>query len=227
MALNPRVALAGMFVGPVARLAGDSRSSAIVKTAVSGPCLLGVAGLAGDTQADLRVHGGAGKALHQFPAEHYARLAAAFPAARHLEPGGLGENISTHGLSEEEVCIGDVFRLGGALIQVSQMRTPCWKIEHRVAGEGVAAFIAEQGLLGWYYRVLEAGVIAVGDWVEHVARSPDAISLADFWRQIRVQRPEPETLCRLASLSGLDERWAAKLTQRAEWLRHNATGSGL
>ena len=223
--MSPRIALAGMFVGRVALLAGDSRSSAIVKVAVSGPCLLNAEGLTGDTQADRRAHGGGGKALHQYPAEHYARLAAAFPEAQNLAPGGLGENISTRGLTEEDVYIGDVFRLGGARIQVSQPRTPCWKIDHRTACQGVSAFIAEHGLAGWYYRVLEAGEIAAGDWLEHIGRPADAVSLAEFWREIRAPHPSLEALGRLARASGLDAQWTDKLTQRAEWLRNNGPGS--
>ena len=223
--MNPRIAVDGLYAGQVARLAGDSRSSAIVKTAVRGRCLLAAEGLSGDTQADRRVHGGDGKALHHYPAEHYARLAAAFPAAQHLAPGGLGENISTRGLTEGDVCIGDVFRLGGARIQVSQPRTPCWKIDHRTACEGVSAFIGEHGLAGWYYRVIEAGEIAAGEWLEHVERPADAVSLAEFWRVIREPRPSLESLLRLAHADGLDAQWAGKLTQRAGWLRNNGSGT--
>jgi len=226
MALNPQIAIDGLFAGQVAPLAGDGRSSAIVKMPVGGRCRLTTEGLAGDTQADRRAHGGGGKALHQFPAEHYARLAKAFPAAQNLVPGGLGENVSTRGLTEEDVCIGDIFRLGGARIQVSQPRTPCWKIDHRTACEGVSAFIAGHGLAGWYYRVLEAGEVGAGDSLEHLERPADAVTLAEFWRVIRTPRPAIDALLRLAYASGLDAQWAGKLTQRAEWLRNNAQGSG-
>lgn len=225
MALNPSIAIDGLFAGQVAQLKGDSRSSAIVKTPVSGRCRLTADGLAGDTQADRAVHGGNGKALHHYPAEHYAQLAAAFPDARNLAPGGLGENISTRGLTERDVCIGDVFCIGSARIQVSQPRTPCWKIDTRTACEGVSAFIGEHGLAGWYYRVLEAGEVAAGDRLEHLERPADAVTLAEFWRVIRAQRPPLDALLRLAHASGLDDAWAGKLMQRAEWLRNNSQGS--
>jgi MOSC domain-containing protein YiiM len=221
MALNPAIAIDGLFAGQVALLEGDSRSSAIAKTAVSGRRLLDVDGLAGDAQADRRVHGGPGKALHHYPAEHYARLAAAFPAAQHLLPGGLGENISTHGLTENDVCIGDVFAVGDARIQVSQPRTPCWKIDTHTACEGVATYIGEQGLAGWYYRVLAAGDIAAGDLLQHIDRAADAVSLAEFWRVIGATRPSIAALSRLAGASGLEAQWVAKLGQRTEWLRRN------
>jgi MOSC domain-containing protein YiiM len=223
MALIARVLADGLFAGQVVQLAGDSRSSAIAKTAVSGRRLLTDEGLAGDAQADRRVHGGDGKALHHFPAEHYARLAAAFPDGQHLTPGGLGENLSTRGLTEKEVCIGDVFRLGQARIQVSQPRTPCWKIDHRTASDGVSAFIAEHGLAGWYYRVLAPGEIAAGDWLEHLERPAGAVTLAEFWRVVRAPRPSIAELCRLAGAAGLDAQWTGKLMQRAEWLRNNGS----
>lgn len=225
MALNPPVLIEGLYAGQVALLAGDSRSSAIVKSAVAGRRLLSADGLAGDTQADRRVHGGGGKALHQFPAEHHERLAAAFPAAQNLAPGGLGENLSTHGMTEEQVCIGDVFRLGGARIQVSQPRTPCWKIDRRTACEGVAAHIAEHGLAGWYYRVLAPGEIAASDRLEHIERPADAVSLAEFWRVTGAPRPSIDALLRLAHASGLDPQWTGRLTQRAEWLRNNGNAT--
>lgn len=225
VALNLRTAADGLFIGQVAWLPGDGRGSAIAKSAVNGRCLLTAHGLAGDTQADRSAHGGRGKALHQYPAEHHERLAAAFPTARDLKPGGLGENLSTRGLTEKDVCIGDVFRLGAARIQVSQPRTPCWKIDHRTGCEGVAAFIAEHGLAGWYFRVLEEGEVAAGDWLEHLERPGQTVTLAEFWRVIRDPRPPIEALLRAAHAGGLDEQWAGKLGQRAEWLRNNASGS--
>ena len=223
--MNPRISIDGLFVGQVARLSGDSRSSAIAKTPAIGRCQLLNDGLVGDIQADRRVHGGAGKALHQYPAEHYARLAALFPEAQHLSPGGLGENLSTRGMTEENVCIGDIFRIGTARIQVSQPRTPCWKIDNRTACEGVSAYIGEHGLAGWYYRVLDEGELEAGDSLEHVERPADAVSLTEFWRVIHAQRPPIDALCRLAYASGLDAQWAAKILQRVEWLRNNGQGS--
>lgn len=225
MALNLPTTIDGLFIGQVAQLAGDSRSSAIVKASFSGRCLLTAHGLTGDTQADRNAHGGEGKALHQYPAEHYARLAAAFPEAQHLGPGGLGENVSTRGLTEADVCIGDVFRIGAARIQVSQPRTPCWKIDHRAGNPGVAAFIAEHGLSGWYYRVLETGEIAAGDSMEHIERPADAVTLAEFWHVTHARRPSIDALGRLAYATGLDPQWAGKLAQRIEWLRNNGPES--
>lgn len=217
----PPISIDGLYVGQVALLPGDSRSSAIAKTIVAGPCFIGTGGLHGDTQADRRVHGDAGKAVHHYPAENYAHLARAFPDALHLAPGGLGENISSHGLSEDNVCIGDVFRAGSARLQVSQPRTPCWKIDSRTGCEGVAAYVAAHGLAGWYYRVLDEGECRAGDLLEHLERPPAAVTLAEFWRVTRSPRPALDALLRLAYAEGLDPAWTGKLMQRIEWLRNN------
>jgi MOSC domain-containing protein YiiM len=117
-----------------------------------------------------------------FPQEHHAALARAFPDARHLVPGGLGENLSTAGITEETACIGDIFALGSVRLQIAQPRTPCWKIDARCGVEGVAAHVAEHGIAGWYFRVLEPGECAAGDALIHLERAPAAVSLARFNR---------------------------------------------
>ena len=89
------VVVDGLFRGKVGFLPGESRGSAIAKEALAGPCVIGHDGLVGDEHADPRAHGGPEKAVHLFPQEHHAALARAFPNARHLVPGGLGENLST------------------------------------------------------------------------------------------------------------------------------------
>lgn len=153
-----------IFAGPVSSLP-DGTPTGIFKRERTEPVWLGAAGLAGDAQADRRVHGGPDKALHQYPVAHYARLAAAFPqAAPLLVPGSMGENLSVPGWDETNVRIGDIFRFGGARIQVSMPRKPCWKIDRRFGAEGMAMknFIAEEGLTGWYFRVLMEGEVAPG-----------------------------------------------------------------
>jgi MOSC domain-containing protein YiiM len=136
MELIAPVVVSGIFAGRIGLLPGESRGSAIAKDVLAGPARIGSDGLEGDEHADPRAHGGAEKAVHLFPLEHYEALARAFPEARHLHPGGLGENLSTRGLTEDAVCIGDVFTLGGVRLQIAQPRTPCWKIDARCGVEG-------------------------------------------------------------------------------------------
>jgi len=127
-------------------------------------------GLDGDEQADLRVHGGADKAIHHYPADHYAWWREVLGANPFLESAGaFGENVATDGLTEADVCIGDHWRLGTALVEVSQGRQPCWKLDHRF-GATVMARMVKSRRSGWYYRVLDEGEVASGDTLTLVDR---------------------------------------------------------
>ncbi len=221
MELIAPVIVSGIFTGRVGRLPGESRGSAIAKEPLAGPVRIGRDGLEGDEHADPRAHGGPEKAVHLFPLEHYDALARTFPEARHLHPGGLGENLSTRGITEDSACIGDIFTLGGVQLQISQPRTPCWKIDARCGVEGVAAHVAEHGLAGWYFRVLVAGECSAGDALTHVERLPGAVSLARFNRSLREARPTLQVLELLASAPGLAPDWVRKIRSRIEWLQNN------
>ncbi len=221
MELIAPVIVSGVFAGRVGRLPGESRASAIAKEALAGPVWIGIDGAEGDEHADPRVHGGPEKAVHLLPQEHYEALARAFPEARHLIPGGLGENLSTRGLTEDRACIGDEFTLGSARLQITQPRTPCWKIDARCGVEGMAAHVAGHGIAGWYFRVLAAGACAAGDTLVHVARPPGAVSLECFNRTLREVRPSPRVLDMLASAPGLAPDWIRKIRGRIEWLQNN------
>ena len=212
----------GVYIGGIVPLPPEGQATGIFKHPAAGPVRLTRQGLVGDAQADRRVHGGPDKALHHYAAENYPRLAAAFPAqAAQLVPGSIGENLSTRGWTEESVCIGDVFRVGGARVQVSQPRSPCWKIDHKFAAAGMSRFIAEAGITGWYYRVVEEGELAPGDPFELLERPAPAATLARLWRTGLMHRPDEAELAALAATPGLAAGWVRKLEERAEWLRRH------
>jgi len=214
--------IAAVFTGGVRPLPPEGHPSGIFKTAVDGPVPLGPEGLQGDEQADRRVHGGMWKALHHYAAENYAKLAAAFPdKAALFVPGSLGENVSTTGWDEDSVCIGDVFRIGSATVQVSQPRQPCWKINHKFGEEELMRFVAEHCVAGWYYRVLEGGTIAAGDPFELLGRNAEPVTLRRLWFAHRAHRPDPAELARLRETPGLSPNWVQKLDERIVWLRRN------
>jgi MOSC domain-containing protein YiiM len=168
------------------------------------------------------VHGGPERALHHYAADNYPVLAAAFPELEsQLVAGSLGENLSSLGLTEETACIGDTFRLGGARIQVSQPRSPCWKIDCKFGATGLSRFIAERGLAGWYYRVLQAGDLRTGDALELIERNPEPISLRRLWQAHVAHRPEADELAACAATPGLTAGWVRKLSERLDWLRRN------
>ena len=209
-----------LYIGTIALLPGRGRSTGMFKHAVDMPIELGREGFIGDQQADRTVHGGPEKAVHLYPAEHYAQLATRFPdAAAALVPGSLGENISCTGFTEADICLGDVFQLGTARLQLSQPRNPCWKIDARFGCDGMAAFIAESGLAGWYWRVLQPGRVAPGDCLRHVDRPPATMSLARAQAIWRIHRPPLADLECLAASPALAPAWRQKIVDRVQWLR--------
>ena len=212
-----------LFIGGVSPLPDSGRPTGIFKHPLAAATHLGSTGFAGDQQADRRVHGGPEKAVHLYPAVHYARLAAAFPeVAGQLVPGSLGENISSPTVDEGQVHIGQLFHLGDAVLQVCQPRNPCWKIDARFGVEGMAAFIAENRLTGWYFRVLQPGMVAPDATLEAAAPAPGATSLAAALQLWQAHRPPPQALRELAATPGIASGWRQKINERANWLAAQA-----
>jgi MOSC domain-containing protein YiiM len=219
---RPDAAILGLYAGQVRPMPGDGRPTAIFKQALAQPARIGWQGIEQDVQADRRVHGGLEKALHHFPLDNHRRLARQFPElAPRFVAGSIGENISTEGFDEAAVCIGDVYALGSARIQLNQPRSPCWKIDAKFGQEGITRYIAEQGISGWYYRVLAPGEAQVGEAFTLLERNADPVSLAELWQIARARRPPAEALQRIADTPGLNEAWRQKLLQRLDWLRRN------
>lgn len=211
-----------LYLGTIRPLPESGRPTGMYKQAANGPVDIGLEGIVGDHQADRRVHGGPDKALHLYPAAHYARLAERFPeAAAQLIPGSLGENISTAELDEHAVRIGDIWRLGTARLQVCQPRSPCWKIDERMAADGMAEFIAHERLTGWYWRVLTPGRARAEDGLS--LETPGTIPLAEAQVLWQMHRPPVNALQALADTPGIAENWRAKMLQRLTWLRQHPT----
>ena len=152
-----------LLVGRAVPFTRPGSHSAIAKQPTAGPVAVGSEGLAGDEQGDRRVHGGVYKALQHYPFEHYHHWRAQLDHSPLLErPGAFGENISTTGLGEADLCLGDVLRCGNALLQVAQTRQPCWKLNDRFGVKDMSLRVQRSGLCGWYYQVLEPGELQVG-----------------------------------------------------------------
>ena len=205
--------LAGM-VQPLARGEG----SAIAKSALSGRVRIGFLGILGDEQADLRVHGGPDKALHHYPADHYARWAQAAVDHPLLNaPGAFGENISTVGMVENEVCIGDRFRCGTALLEISQGRQPCWKQAARMEWGGLPAMMVRERRSGWYYRVIEEGGAEAGNLITLVDRPLPGWSVARVFGLLIAgdHKHDPAALTVLAGMEPLFEGWRTRAAELA------------
>jgi MOSC domain-containing protein YiiM len=190
-------------VGTIAPLGPQNVPSAFVKRPVAGPVMAKTLGLIGDQQADLRVHGGPDKAIYCYPMEHYAKWLAERPSAEELlMPGGFGENLTTRGLDEDLVCIGDVLRIGGVTVQVTRPREPCFKLGLRFKDPQILRELLRSGRSGWYLRVLEPGLVEAGASIIRNSHPNPAWSVARLSRGLG-PHATIEELAELAELPGL------------------------
>ena len=209
--------IAAVQIGPIRPLGPKAVPSAIVKTPVAGPVAVGPLGLAGDAQGDPQRHGGVDKAVHVYPMAHYAVWALDLPAqANRFTPGAFGENIVLDGWTEADVCIGDLFRLGSALVELSQARQPCWKLNLRFGLPDMARRVQDSGRTGWYLRVLVPGSVAAGDRMALAARRDPGWDLARVQRLLYRDAVDREALAEFAGLAGLSASWRALAMRRLE-----------
>jgi MOSC domain-containing protein YiiM len=189
-----------VLTGPAVAYTRPGSRSGIAKSPLAGPVQVGQGGLAGDEQGDLRVHGGPDKAIHHYPRDHYAAWQAEVGGHPLLaRAGAFGENISSQGVTEQDLCLGDRLRLGTAVVEVSQGRQPCWKLSDRFGIADMARRVQDSGRSGWYYRVLEPGQVAAGDDLVLLARPhPD-------WSLSRVTRLLYQRTLDRAELEGVLE----------------------
>jgi MOSC domain-containing protein YiiM len=196
---------------------GREVRTSIFKTPVSGPVMVRRHNLDGDRQSDLEVHGGEFKAVYGYAAEHYEWWRTAL--GRDLEPANFGENLTIHGLPENAVSIGDVFRMGEAELEAIAPRLPCFKLGLRFGDAHMVQRFAEARRWGIYFRVVKEGALAAGDSVERVHADPAAIPVSEIARVYVFDRGDFATMKLLAAHERLDPSWrehfAAKLAGRA------------
>lgn len=199
-----------IFIGRLAPLGPRGVPSGIDKQPALGPQAVTMLGLAGDHQGDTRHHGGPEKALHHYPRDHYAAWLEDGIAA---DAPGFGENISTLGMTEADICIGDVYALGSSVIEVSQGRQPCWRLNARFDRDNMAFLVQKTGRTGWYYRVLEEGTICPGDLLTLKHRAQPQWPLARIIDLLYTKTMDMEALAALAKLPELAASWR-ELAQR-------------
>lgn len=161
--------IAAICAGPAKTLSwrGEQVRTAIFKTPVDA-AEIGPLGLAGDEQANLKVHGGPDKAVYAYAAEHYPWWRERLPGVE-LPFGAFGENLTIVGFDDAGACIGDVYRAGSARLQAVQPRLPCAKLGLRFDDPGMVKRFAESLRLGVYFRVLEPGTVRRGDAFERIS----------------------------------------------------------
>lgn len=193
-------------------LPGTDLPSAIQKQPVAGALFMGRLGLTGDEQADLVHHGGPDKAVHVYSSDRFPYWEEAFGTT--LGPGAFGENLTVAGLTEADVQIGDIYRMGEALVQVCQPRVPCNKVNLKFGRTDVLQRIIETGYSGYYLRVLQEGHVQAGDLVTLVERNPAAPTVL-LCNQVRFHQPENrEAMQRLLETPAFAEAWLNGLRKR-------------
>lgn len=188
--------------------------SAIFREPTSGPIALGYRGLAGDQVADTKHHGSLDQAVCCQPLAHYAHWNAVFGAE--LEAGAVGENWTVTEVDETAVCIGDVYRVGTAKVQVSAPRYPCSKQERKTGIPGFLKAILAEQKTGWYLRVLTPGTVQVGDTLTLEARPYPDITLAEINAAVFGEVPDPAVAGKHLALPELAEGWKQILRGRLE-----------
>jgi MOSC domain-containing protein YiiM len=154
--------------------------TAILKEPVAGAIPLRRLGLEGDGQADPRYHGGPDKAVYLYPFEHYAYWTGIL-GRKDLSPGAFGENLTTEGILETDVRIGDVFEVGSARVRVTQPRTPCAKLGAKFGSMGFVRLFASAGRPGFYLSVVEEGMVEAGDRIVLVSTERERPTVAEVF----------------------------------------------
>lgn len=197
---------------------GATVMTGIFKEPVEGRVTLRRLNLDGDQQADPSVHGGVDKAVYAYPAEHYNFWRTELPDME-LPPGMFGENLTTEGLLEDAVNIGDRFRLGSAELMVTQPRLPCYKLGIRFGRDDMVKRFLASGRTGFYFSVLREGTAGAGDEIEPSGRDEHQICVADITHLYVAKHysaTEMERLRRAAQLEALPENWRDHFRMRTQ-----------
>jgi MOSC domain-containing protein YiiM len=181
-------------------------TTGIFKEPVSGPVMLRTLNLEGDKQADLSVHGGADKAVYAYPVEHYEYWRGEFPDMQ-LNWGMFGENFTVQGLREEEVNIGDRFRIGDDVVMVSEPRLPCFKLAVKFGRDDIVKRFLASRRTGFYLRVIQEGLVKAGDAIERLSRDAHQITVTDITRVYTFEKDDVATLSRAVQVEALSGAW--------------------
>lgn len=190
--------------------------TAIFKQPVAGQIRLSSLNFDGDEQGDPVHHGGADKAVCVYAFEHYPYWEQTL--GQPLEIGAFGENLTTRGFVEADVCIGDIFRLGEAVVQVSQPRQPCYKLSLRHGRADMPNIVTQTGYTGYYLRVLSEGFVSKGDRLSLESRHPGAFTVSAANRVMHEEKQDAEAIRALLAVDALSASWRTTLRKRLDRL---------
>jgi MOSC domain-containing protein YiiM len=203
---------------------GQTFKTSIFKEPVLGHLMMRRLDLDGDKQADLTVHGGPYKAVYAYPSEHYAFWRSELPEMD-LQWGAFGENLATEGLNESDTHIGDRFRIGEAVVMVTQPRVPCFKLAAKFQRDDILKRFLVSGRSGFYFSVMEEGMVAAGDTIERIQRDDNGISVTDINNLFRGER-DIALLRRAIVLDALPMDWREHFSEKLARLEHEGVDAG-
>ncbi len=206
---TPFMTIDALLVGTPVPFRGDDYS-AIAKRPVDGPVQITWDGFVGNQVADPIHHGGWDKAIHLYPRDHYDWWRAAKPGHPLLDaPGAFGENIASRGMTEADLCLGDRFTLGSAIVEVSHGRQPCWKLDHRFGARDVMATIVKTARCGIYFRVIREGEAVAGTRMDLIDRPLPDWNIDRIFRLLigGGHKRDPNAVRALADMPLLAEAW--------------------
>ncbi len=194
---------------------GKTVKTGIYKEPLEGSVSIRTLNLDGDRQADLRVHGGWDKAVYAYPSEFYELWSRERPELE-LHPGKFGENLTTEGLPDDDVSVGDRFRVGTTELVVTQPRIPCFKLGIRMGRDAFVTEFLERGLLGFYLAVAREGEVRAGDPIVELHRDPRRFPVSEIARLFASDRDNVERMRAAADLDVLPNSWRDYFRKRGE-----------
>ena len=192
---------------------GKSITSGIFKIPVNGTVKLTKMNLEGDGQADLRVHGGVHKAVYVYPFEHYDFWKKELNRDD-FSYGQFGENFTILGVLEDQIHIGDIFKIGSAVLEVTQPRTPCYKFGIKMRLVTFPMKFLESGRIGFYMKVLEEGEVKAKESFESIHINDKGLTIRDLWHLVFFDHENTEDAIRALKLPSLGPEWRQPLEQR-------------
>ncbi|PEB74377.1 MOSC domain-containing protein [Bacillus thuringiensis] len=184
----------------------------INKKQVKEPVYLSFVKFNGDGQADLVHHGGVDKAVCVYTGDHYPYWEKELN--QDLVYGAFGENITVSGMREEDVCIGDTFELGEAIVQVTQPRQPCFKLAKKYNIPKLPLYFQETGYTGFYFRVLKEGWVSAVDTLKSLQSDPKGVSVAFANRIMHKEKQNIEGVKRILEVNALSSSWRKSFEKR-------------
>jgi len=215
--VSPKVVSVNVGLPREVEWRGRLVTTGIFKSPVAGRVPVGTLNLEGDRQADLSVHGGRDKAVYAYPSEHYAYWQQELPGVD-LPPGSFGENLTTEGLREEELRIGDRLRVGTAILRVTQPRLPCHKLGVKFDREDIVKRFLASERTGFYFAVDEEGDVGAGDPMRHVGRETHDVTVAEIVRLYARDRDDVAGLGRAIDVEALPEGWREHFRRKLQGL---------